>query len=79
LRSRGYDVLFVPDEAEAIKGFAFNFVTLGPRQILMPARCPGSQAFYEAAGITCHVVEIRDLHKAAGSIGCLTGIVRRAR
>ncbi len=79
LRVRGYEVLFVPDEGEAIKGFAFNFVTLGPRKILMPSGCPKSQAFYEASGITCHVVDIRDLHKAAGSIGCLTGIIRRAR
>jgi arginine deiminase len=77
LRDRGYSVLFLPDEAEAIKGFALNFVTLGPRNVLMSAGNPITQAFYEDAGITCHTVEVDELLKAAGGIGCLTGILER--
>jgi N-dimethylarginine dimethylaminohydrolase len=79
LRSRGYSVLFLPDETEATRGFALNFVTLGPRQILMPTGNPVTEAFYEDAGITCHTVEVDELLKAAGGIGCLTGILERAQ
>jgi N-dimethylarginine dimethylaminohydrolase len=79
LRARGHTVLFLPDEEEAKRGMALNFVTLGPRWILMPAGNPVTQAFYEAAGITCHVLEVHDLMKAAGGIGCLTGVLERQR
>ena len=77
LRARGYTVLFLPDENEAIDGMALNFVTLGPRQILMSAGNPVTRAFYQEAGIDCHTVEVDELLKAAGSIGCLTGILER--
>ncbi len=77
LRARGYTILFLPDEEEALRGFALNFVTLGPRRILMAAGNPITQAFYEDAGITCRTVEVKELLKAAGGIGCLTGILER--
>jgi N-dimethylarginine dimethylaminohydrolase len=82
LRTRGYQVLFLPEETtgpvgEAQRGMALNFVTLGPRRILMPAGNPVSQAFYEAAGITCQTVVVDELAKAAGGIGCLSGILER--
>ncbi len=79
LRERGYEVLFVPDEAEASSGMAFNFVTLGPKEILMAAGHPNSQSYYESLGVKCHTVEIAELTKAAGGIGCLSGIVERAK
>jgi arginine deiminase len=77
LRVRGYSVLFIPDEAEAVRGMALNFVTLGPRQIVMAAGNPVTQAFYEDAGITCQTVEVDEILKAAGGIGCATGILER--
>jgi arginine deiminase len=77
LRGREYKVLFIPDEAEAVTGFALNFVTLGPRQVLMAAGNPITKAFYEQAGVSCQTVEVGELLKAAGGIGCLTGIVER--
>jgi arginine deiminase len=77
LRARGYTVLFVPDEREAMFGAALNFVTLAPRHILMAAGNPVTRAFYENAGITCQTVEIDELVKAAGGMGCLTGILER--
>ena len=77
LRARGFSVLFVPDEDEARYGMALNFVTLARRQILMPAGNAVTQSFYEQAGITCHTVQVDELVKAAGGIGCLTGILRR--
>jgi N-dimethylarginine dimethylaminohydrolase len=51
---------------------------LGPRHVLMPAGCPLTRAAYEAAGISCQEVEIGELLKAAGGMGCLTGILSRA-
>ncbi len=77
LRARGYTVAFIPDTEEAVRGMALNFVTLGPRRILMAAGNPNSQAFYEDAGITCHAVEVDEILKAAGGIGCATGILER--
>ena len=77
LRARGYSVLLLPDEGEALHGMALNFATLGPRQILMAAGNPITQAFYEDAGITCQTVEVDELHKAAGGIGCLTAVLER--
>jgi N-dimethylarginine dimethylaminohydrolase len=78
LRARGYQVLFLPDETEARYGMALNFVTLAPRRILMPGGNPTSHTFYREAGITCLSVAIDELVKAAGGIGCLTGVLRRA-
>jgi N-dimethylarginine dimethylaminohydrolase len=77
LREHGYTVHFLPDEEEAVHGFALNFVTLGPRNILMPAGNPITQAFYESLGIQCVTVQVDELTKAAGSIGCLTGVLKR--
>ncbi len=77
LREHGYTVLFIPDEEEAIRGMALNFVTLGPQQILMPSGNLKTQSFYEDTGIKCVTVEVDELHKAAGGIGCLTGILKR--
>jgi N-dimethylarginine dimethylaminohydrolase len=79
LRKRGYRVLFLPDETEAARGGALNFVTLGPRQILMAAGNPQTQAFLEAEGVVCRTVQVDELLKAAGGIGCLTGVVERKR
>lgn len=78
LRARGYTVLFLPDEDEVVRSSALNFVTLGPRLILMAAGNPITQAFYEYAGITCHTVQVDELIKAAGGVGCMTGILERS-
>ncbi|MES2640523.1 MAG: arginine deiminase family protein [Myxococcota bacterium] len=57
---------------------AMNFVTLAPGRIVMPARCPRTMARYEAHGVECHPVEVSEYVKAAGALGCLTGILSRA-
>jgi N-dimethylarginine dimethylaminohydrolase len=79
LESGGFQVAFLPDEEEARRGFALNFVVLGPRTILMPAGNPVHEGFYRNLGLTCHTVEVGEIGKAAGSIGCLTGILERER
>jgi arginine deiminase len=77
LESFGFRVAFLPDEAEAQLGFALNFVVLGPREILMPGGNPTTQTFYEELGISCRTVDVGEIGKAAGSIGCLTGVLWR--
>jgi N-dimethylarginine dimethylaminohydrolase len=77
LEEEGFRVHFLPDHEEARTGFALNVVVLSPRRILMPAGNPVTQAFYEELGVTCRTVEVGEIGKAAGSIGCLTGVLER--
>ncbi len=77
LDNRGYTVIFVPELSEAAEGQALNFVTLGPRRVLMPAGNPMTQAILEASNVECLTVPIDELTKGAGGIGCLTGVLHR--
>ena len=79
LRGHGYEVRFFPDDHEMVRGFGHNFVTLGPRRVLMPEGCPILRAAYQDAGIECVTVELSEIHKCAGGIGCLSGVVTRER
>ena len=38
---------------------------------------PCTQRFYESLDIECVTVAVDELYKAAGSIGCLSGIMER--
>ncbi|CAN5688093.1 hypothetical protein BH23GEM10_BH23GEM10_03590 [soil metagenome] len=58
-------------------GHANNVVTLGPRRVLMPAGNPLTQRAYEACGVRCTTVDVTQLRRAAGAVGCLTGILQR--
>ncbi len=77
LQERGHDIVWLPDEDDNVLNRALNVVTLGPRKILMLAGYPSVQKVYEAAGIECVTVDGSELVKAAGAIGCLTGVVSR--
>lgn len=77
LQDRGYEILWLPDAPDAVLNRALNFVTLAPRKILMLADYPEVQRIYEGAGIDCVTVDGSELVKAAGAVGCLTGIVHR--
>jgi len=77
LTESGFSVHFIPDTEEARRGFALNVVTLAPRQILMPAGNPTTESFYRRLGIRVIAVQVSELGKAAGSIGCLTGVLER--
>lgn len=79
LRERGVDVAFVEANDETELHGALNIVALGPRRVLMPGGNPATRAFYETLGMECLEVPCDELRKAAGAVGCLTGIVRRAK
>ncbi len=77
LRARGCRVEFLPDEDDNVRNRAMNFVTLGPRKILMVGGCDRARGFYEDLRIECIEVDCSELAKAAGAIGCLTGVLER--
>ena len=77
LQERGYQVLPLPDLDEAMTNMAFNFVVLGKKKIMLPAKNPKTLAAYEALGITCIPIPVDELRKANGAMGCMTGILRR--
>jgi arginine deiminase len=79
LREKGFSVYFIPDLDEAAGGMSLNFVTLAPRRILMPGGNPVTEYFYEELGIGCHTVTIDELIKAAGAVGCLSGVLEREK
>lgn len=77
LRERGYRVEFLPAADEAQANRALNFVTLGPRRILMPGSTGPTRSWYEGLGIEVIETPTAELRKAAGAVGCLTGVVER--
>ena len=77
LRERGCEVVFLPATDEHSIGRGLNFVTLGPRRILMADGYGALQSLYEANGIDCLVSPVDELAKAAGAIGCLSAVLSR--
>jgi N-dimethylarginine dimethylaminohydrolase len=77
LRAHGYEVEFLPASDEVQANRALNFVTLGLRRILMPAGNPATRDWYEGLGIEVTETPVTELRKAAGAVGCLTGVVAR--
>ena len=77
LRDHGYAVAFLPETDDNTMSRAMNFVTLGPRKILMNAGYTEIQTFLEGLGVDCVTVEAKELVKAGGGFGCLTGVLHR--
>ena len=77
VEQRGIAIKIVPNETELINGMALNFVTLGPRRILMPAGNPVTERFYRSLGVEVVTVSVDEIIKAAGAIGCMTGVLER--
>jgi N-dimethylarginine dimethylaminohydrolase len=78
-RDRGMQVIFLPEVDDYQMNRAVNFVTLGPRRILLEDGYTKVQEFYERHGIECVTVAASELVKAAGGFGCLTGVLERER
>ena len=79
LQERGYQVVFPPFEDNQDSYRGINFVTLGPRKILMVENLPGAQGFFESQCIECITTPTDELSKVAGNVGCLTGILEREK
>jgi N-dimethylarginine dimethylaminohydrolase len=77
LRDLEREVLSLPDDEEMLEGLALNFVSLGRGRILMPDGCPQTRARYESAGLAVSEAVVTQYRKAAGGIGCATGVLAR--
>jgi N-dimethylarginine dimethylaminohydrolase len=77
LADAGIRCLVVPGDDELRARRGMNFVTLAPRQVLMPAGCPRLRARLADEGCTVHEADVSEYLRAAGGLGCLTGILRR--
>lgn len=77
MRDMGFATCLFPSEDEIRSRLAHNFVTLAPRKVLMPAGGRATQQALNDAGVTTITVEAGEIAKAAGAIGCLTGILAR--
>lgn len=78
LAEAGVRTLDFIDDDEVVHGRALNFVTLAPREVLMPAGNPRTRARLEAAGVRVTERPVSQYLRAAGAIGCLTGVLGRA-
>ncbi|MFE3167794.1 dimethylarginine dimethylaminohydrolase family protein [Streptomyces sp. NPDC059224] len=72
-----YAVVELEPDEEVVRSRAMNLVATAPGRVLMPAGCPKTRTTLEAAGLDVHVVEVGEYVKAAGALGCLTGVLRR--
>lgn len=77
LRAGGREVAFLPEGGDVDMNRALNFVTLGPRRVLMNGGYRPYQEFLESVGVACTTVTATELVKAAGGFGCLTGVLER--
>ncbi len=73
----GFDLIELPADHETLHGRAMNFVTVGPRAVVMPARCPQTRARLEAAGVAVVEVDVAAYLLAAGGMACATGVLWR--
>lgn len=67
-----YKFIDFEEDKEITEGFSLNIVTLAPREVLMPANMPKTKRKLESHGITCHEVDIAEIHKMGGGLACMT-------
>lgn len=78
LKRHGFDVIHLPDMAEAQGGMALNIVPLAPRVVVTPAGNTRTKALLESHGVEVVEVDVSELMKGGGSCHCMTGVVWRA-
>jgi N-dimethylarginine dimethylaminohydrolase len=77
LRRHGFRILDIPDLDETLNGMAINMVPLAPGVVVMPAGNPRTEAALAAAGVECIPIDVSELMKGAGSVHCMTGVLKR--
>ncbi len=77
LERLGIEPLILDPGEELLHRRSNNFVTLAPRRIVMPSDCPDTRARLKSRGVHCHELDVDEYVKAAGALGCLTGILSR--
>jgi len=77
LRDARIDLLPVARDPRRPMAFGMNFVTLGPGRVVMPAGDDDVRRRLLGAGVHVCEVDVSEYGKAAGGLGCLTGILQR--
>ncbi|MYR48479.1 amidinotransferase [Streptomyces sp. SID4928] len=77
LAAYGYRVIPLPPDEELLVRRGMNLLVLAPERVLMPAGCPGIRRTLERAGVAVDEIDVGAYLRAAGGIGCVTGVVRR--
>ncbi|WP_042689692.1 dimethylarginine dimethylaminohydrolase family protein [Azospirillum sp. B506] len=77
LRAASVEIIHCDEGVETTGRFAMNFVTLAPRQIVIPAGCPSFRQRLIDAGVRVYEMDVSEYGKGAGGLGCLTGILAR--
>lgn len=78
LLDHGIDVLHVHESPEVTRSFAFNFVCVAPRQLVMTAGSDRTRDLLESSEIECvGTIPVSELFVGAGGIGCATSILGR--
>ena len=77
LHDHGYRVLEFEPDRELVSARGLNLVAVAPGRVLMPAGAPGIRRRLEAEGVETHEVAMGEYVKAAGGLGCVTGILHR--
>jgi N-dimethylarginine dimethylaminohydrolase len=78
LREASVEMLPCGPGRDVADALGMNFVTLAPRRVVMPSGAPSVRDGLRAAGVEVHELYISEYVKAAGGLGCLSGIVQRA-
>jgi N-dimethylarginine dimethylaminohydrolase len=78
LRENRIGIIRIPENEEVKNKQAFNFVTVAPRKIIMPAACPRTKEIFQKHGVEVLAdVFITQLINAGGGLACATGILAR--
>ena len=66
-----YRLIDFLENEETKNRLSLNIITIAPREILMPANNPITKSRLEKHGITCHEVELDEIHKMGGGLACM--------
>ncbi|RKT53819.1 dimethylarginine dimethylaminohydrolase family protein [Saccharothrix australiensis] len=78
LAERDYDLVEFPDDEDVVRRRGMNLVALGPRRVLVPAGAPSVRRALERSGVDVREVPTTQHVRAAGGLGCVTGVLHRA-
>ena len=70
-------VIHLNEDSETVNGYACNVVTIGPKEIIMPAGNPFTKRHYEDNGLIVHETPTQEISMMAGSLACMTLPIKR--
>ena len=77
LAQHGIQTIAIPPSHENRDRRGMNGVTLGPREVVIPADCPAIVEQMQDAGVHVHELDVSAYIQAAGALGCMTAILER--